>query len=136
MDARTEVVFFDGGCGVCHAFVKFVVPRDRKGAFHFAPLGGETFQRVIPAEARATLPDSVVVKTSDGRVLVRSRAVLHVLRELGGGWRVLAAVSWLVPRFLRDAVYDLVAAVRRRIVAPPPDVCPILPPALRSRFAP
>jgi predicted DCC family thiol-disulfide oxidoreductase YuxK len=136
MDAEPEVVFFDGGCGMCHAFVKFVVPRDRNGVFHFAPLGGETFQRVVPAAAREGLPDSVVVKTNDGQVLVRSRAVLHVLRALGGGWRVLAVVSAIVPRFLRDAVYDLIAAVRRRIVTPPPDVCPVLPPALRSRFAP
>ncbi len=130
-----DYVFYDGGCGICHAFVKFVVPRDRDGAFRFAPLGGETFLRVIPEGSRE-LPDSVVVATTDHRVLVRSAAVLHVLRRLGGGYWLLAVLSRAVPRFLRDAVYDAVAAARKRLLAPPPEVCPILPPELRSRFAP
>jgi predicted DCC family thiol-disulfide oxidoreductase YuxK len=57
-----------------------------------------------------------------------------VLERLGGGWRVLARLGGLVPRPIRDAVYDLVARVRYRVFGRKDDACPIIPEALRSRF--
>ncbi|HZT29585.1 MAG TPA: DCC1-like thiol-disulfide oxidoreductase family protein [Bryobacteraceae bacterium] len=132
-----ELIFYDGHCGLCHGFVKFALARDREGArFRFAPLQGETVRERVPENARAALPDSVVVLTSDGRLLVRSTAVLHVLRQLGPFWRLLAAVCILTPRAWRDWAYDRVAALRRRLFAPPPDVCPLVPAEWRGRFLP
>jgi len=129
-----ETVFFDGGCGLCHGFVRFVVARDRDAAFAFAPLGGTTFAATFDAAERARIPDSVVVRATDGRTLVRSAAVVHVLRRLGGGWRVAADALWLVPRPVRDAGYRAVAVARRRLFAAPADACPVVPPDLRARF--
>jgi predicted DCC family thiol-disulfide oxidoreductase YuxK len=116
--------------------VRFVVAADPAGAFRFAPLGGETFLAQVPPDRRGGLPDSIVVRRRDGALLVRSDAALHVLERLGGGWRALGALLRLVPRPLRDAAYDFVAGRRLRWFAPPEDACPIVPPQLRSRFAP
>jgi len=77
-----------------------------------------------------------VLVTTEGRVLVRSAAVLHILRRLGGPWAALAAVGSLVPRPLRDALYDLIARVRLRLFARPDDWCPLVPKELRARFLP
>jgi predicted DCC family thiol-disulfide oxidoreductase YuxK len=131
-----DLLFYDGGCGLCHRSVRFVAPRDPDGHFRFAPLGGETFIALVPPDARGTLPDSVVVRRRDGALLVRSDAVLHILRRLGGGWRALAAVLSLVPRALRDAGYDWLARNRARWFARPDEACPIVPAHLRARFAP
>lgn len=130
-----EVVFYDGHCGLCHRFVRFVLAEDRGGmAFRFAPLDGAALRRAVPEAERAALPDSVVVLGADGTLLVRSAAALHVARRLGGWWRVLAAPAALIPRSVRDLVYDGVAAVRHRLFRRPADACPLLPPSLRSRF--
>ena len=130
-----EVLFYDGGCGLCHRAVRFILWADPEGrAFRFAPLGGVTFQAQVPASERAHLPDSLVVRTAEGGLLTRSAGVLHILRRLGGGWRVLAALFGLVPRPLRDAAYDFVARIRLRLFARPEDACPVVPPALRGRF--
>ena len=64
----------------------------------------------------------------------RSDAALHLLHRIGGGWRRVAALGRLVPRGLRDAVYDLVARVRYRVFGRKDEACPVIPPALRSRF--
>jgi predicted DCC family thiol-disulfide oxidoreductase YuxK len=133
---REDLVFFDGTCGLCHHFVRFAIARDRDGRFHYAPLGGATFERLVLPEVRAALPDSVVVAPRAGGLLVRSDAALHVLRRLGGVYAGLAAVGGLVPRFVRDAVYDLVARFRRDLFAAPVMVCPVVPSALRDRFEP
>jgi predicted DCC family thiol-disulfide oxidoreductase YuxK len=133
----TEYLFYDGHCGLCHRAVKFVLKHDRSGrAFRFAPLQGETFAARVPAERRAGLPDSIVVLTDDGSLLVRSAAFLHILRRLGGGWVAVASVLGVIPRGLRDFVYDLVARIRYRVFGRRDDVCPIVPPELRARFDP
>jgi len=130
-----DLVFYDGGCGLCHRAVKFFVRRDRDGSrFRFAPLGGATFAAEIDEAVARTLPDSIVVVTSAGDVIVRSTAALHLLRRLGSGWRVMAGIISVLPRFLRDAAYDVIASVRLRLFARPTDACPVLPPELRGRF--
>ena len=69
-------------------------------------------------------------------MLLRSDAFLHILRRLGGGWKVFAGVLGVIPRPLRDAAYDFIARVRYRIFGKREDVCPIVPPDLRARFDP
>lgn len=113
-----------------------MIRRDREGRFRYAPLQGTTFAAAVPAATRATLPDSIVLRAADGRLLVRSAAVLHVLRRLGGGWAGAAAAAALVPGFLRDLIYDGVARLRHALFAPPAAVCPIVPAPLRDRFDP
>jgi predicted DCC family thiol-disulfide oxidoreductase YuxK len=135
--APTEILFYDGHCGLCHRAVKFVLRHDRSGtAFRFAPLQGETFQSRIPPEKRAALPDSVVVLTAAGTLLVRSAAFLHILRRLGGGWKILAGALGVIPRPALDAAYNVVARIRYRIFGARDDLCPLVPPALRARFDP
>jgi predicted DCC family thiol-disulfide oxidoreductase YuxK len=134
---NTEILFYDGHCGLCHGAVKFVLKHDRSGqAFRFAPLQGVTFQSRVSASQRANLPDSVVVLTDDGTLLMRSNAFVHILRRLGGGWRLLAGVLAVIPRPLRDVVYNFIAQIRYRVFGTRDDLCPIVPPDLRARFDP
>jgi predicted DCC family thiol-disulfide oxidoreductase YuxK len=122
---------------LCHRAVKFVLKHDRSGrAFRFAPLQGATFQSRVPAADRADLPDSVVVLTADGSLLVRSDAFVHILRRLGGGWRIPAGVLAVVPRPLRDVVYNFIARTRYSVFGKRDDLCPIVPADLRARFDP
>ena len=133
--AQTERIFYDGPCGLCQRFVRFVVQQDRTGAkFRFAPLHGPTFESVVPVERRAALPDSMVVFTSDNRLLIRSNGVIHVLRRLGGFWKFVAVAASIIPRPLRDAVYDFVTRIRHRVFGRVDNVCPLTPPELRARF--
>jgi predicted DCC family thiol-disulfide oxidoreductase YuxK len=132
-----ETLFYDGHCGLCHRAVKFVLRHDPEGAaFRFAPLQGPTFQAAVPAAQRAALPDSMAVRTLDGRLLLKSEAWLHIMRRLGGIWKLIGSVCSIVPRFIRDWGYDFVAAVRFRIFGRRDDLCPLIPPALRNRFLP
>lgn len=134
--ARPVRVFYDGSCALCHGFVRFLLAEDRAGLVRFAPLGGPTFERELAPGARAALPDSVVVLDDEGRPLVRSQGVRHVLATLGGAWRVLAVLQGLFPRALRDLVYDATARVRKSVFGTKADVCPLMPRELGARFDP
>jgi predicted DCC family thiol-disulfide oxidoreductase YuxK len=90
----------------------------------------------VSAGDRAGLPDSLVLRTAEGSLRVKSAAVLESLRCLGGASKLLAAIAGLVPTRLADGLYDAVARVRSRCFEVPADACPAVPPGLRERFLP
>jgi len=120
----TPVLLYDGECGLCAGSVQFILrhePPHRRRALLFAPLQGELGESVRSRHRELAQVDSVVwfePSLSGGRVLYHSAAGLAVLRHLGGFWRVLATLGWLVPRPLRDAVYRAIARRRFDLVAP------------------
>ncbi len=142
MPVLPEIIYYDGSCGLCHRWVKFVMPRDPEGErFRFAPLQGSTFAAAVDQATRDRLPDSIIVQRHEEApgseaLLIKSTAVLHILTRLGGGWRVLAWLGKWVPRRWRDFCYDRVARVRHRVFKRPPDACPMMPPERRDRFLP
>jgi predicted DCC family thiol-disulfide oxidoreductase YuxK len=127
------IVYFDGLCNLCDGFVRFLLARDRHRHYRFAPLQGETAR--VRLEGRFTAGDlPTVVLEEPRRFRVRSDAALAILSGLGGIWR-LAAVLRIVPRRLRDAVYDYIARKRfewygRR------DACRVPTPEEQVRFLP
>jgi predicted DCC family thiol-disulfide oxidoreductase YuxK len=107
-------MLYDGVCGLCHRAVSWLLAHDRRGAFHYAPLQGETaaaLRRLHP-EIPSELATMVLVE--DGRVHLRARAVLHAARHLGAPWRWVAPLRHL-PAFLLDPFYWIVAKTRYRI---------------------
>jgi len=131
----TDYLFYDGTCGLCHGAVKFAMKHDTGGTlFRFAPLQGTTFERCIGPATRAGIPDSLVILTSGGDVLVRSDATIHLLRRIGGVWSALGGAIALLPRAIRDAAYNAIAAVRYRIFGRKGDLCPVMTPEERKRF--
>lgn len=139
-DRPTNVVFFDGVCGLCNRFVDFVLSRDRRGAIRFAPLQGDTAKRVLSGDCRAVSSetqtfDTVVWLDSSSREFVRSAAAVRVLWRIGGVWSLIGWLLWLIPRPLRDVGYRLVAANRFRLFGKK-ETCRLPSPAERERFLP
>jgi predicted DCC family thiol-disulfide oxidoreductase YuxK len=131
--APTDVLLYDGECGMCDRAVSFVLPRDRQARFRFAPLQGPWAQDLLTRLGRPTAAfDTMLVATRDGHLLERSAAIFHVLRGLGGGWRLLALARFL-PRGLTDWAYDQIAR-RRLSFFGKLDTCRIPAPAERARF--
>lgn len=115
------IVFFDGVCGLCNQFVDFLLRIDRKGVLRFAPLQGETADRLIAegngrANAGLSRDD---LESLDSVVFVHrkqafrgSSAVVQIFAQLGWFWRVVSFLMWIVPRPIRDAVYRFIARNR------------------------
>lgn len=132
----SERIYYDGNCGLCHWAVKFVLKREREPVFRFAALHGETFAREVPVELQDNLPDSVVVQLESGKLLTKFRGARHILLEVGGPWKFLGHLLWIVPPFFGDLVYDFIARIRHRIFARPEGTCPLVPPEQQKRFDP
>jgi len=108
-----RLILYDGACGLCLGAVGWLRRHDRDGALRFEPLQGD-----VAARARARHPElppgvETVVLLEDGRVELRSRAILGALRHLPAPWRWLAVMRRL-PRWMLDPAYRLVARLRPR----------------------
>ncbi len=104
-----HIVFFDGVCGLCNHFIDFLLKEDQYDVLQFAPLQGETVKNYVPNLDTKNL--STVIFYSNGKTYEQSDAVLALMYELGGIWR-LAIVFRIIPAFIRDAVYRFIAQNR------------------------
>ena len=110
---RENIVFIDGYCIVCNRFADFVLKADRKFRFHLATIQGATFESVRARYPELNEPpDSIIIKIGD-RIFSKSTGVLKLMGMLPFPYNILKAFL-LVPRVVRDPVYDLVARKRYR----------------------
>lgn len=105
------VVLIDGSCALCNGAAAWLARRNVDGAMIFATNQGEVAR--IAGEPPGGDMGTIVVWNGSRR-LVRSAAVLVLLRALGGGWQFLAWLACLCPSALRDFLYDQVARRRHR----------------------
>jgi predicted DCC family thiol-disulfide oxidoreductase YuxK len=132
------IVLYDGVCALCNGIVRFILARDPRGIFRFAALQGDLARGTLARHGRN--PDDLdtfclVLEpgTPAERILDRSTAAAYVLSQLGGLWTAVAGLLRVVPRGLRDGVYDIVAR-RRYETFGKYDVCPLPRPEHRARF--
>ena len=114
------ILLYDGVCGLCNRLVRFILRRDLEGIFRFASLQSGFAARILQRHgADATDLDTVYVVVNpdqpDETLLARSDAVIFILKQLGGFWRLAGFLAQLKPRFLRDWGYRVVARNRYRV---------------------
>ena len=108
-----KIVLFDGVCNLCSNSVQFILKRDKKNQFLFGSLQGKCGQQLLGSyKLPATEFNSFMLIEGD-KLYTRSSGALRMLKHLGGAWGILYAFI-IVPRFLRDAVYNLIAKNRYR----------------------
>ena len=137
MGAASPVLLYDGACGFCAESVQLVLRHDRRRSLRFAALQGAYGVALRARHPELDGVDSMVwVEPSAAgdasQVLVRSDAAIRVARYLGGWWNLVLALR-ILPHPLRDALYNLVARHRHRLLSGGPS-CLIPAPEVRERF--
>ncbi|CAE6791183.1 MAG: DUF393 domain-containing protein [Nitrospira sp.] len=129
--ALERLIVFDGLCKWCNAWVTFIMARDR-GRFRFATLQSDKGQALLRLLGLPIQDFETFLLLERGQVFTKSTAALRIARRLSGGWP-LCALLVLVPRSLRDIVYDYVARHRYRLMGKS-KACRIPTAEERSRF--
>lgn len=128
------VLLYDGLCPLCNRAVRAVIRHDPAARIRYASLEGSFARRVIEAHPELHGVDTMMFVTRDGNdrqtVRVKSEAALAVAKELG--WSAVTHLA-RIPRPLRDAIYDAVAAVRYRTFGRYGE-CPVPARDVRDRF--
>jgi predicted DCC family thiol-disulfide oxidoreductase YuxK len=110
----SDILFFDGVCGLCHRLVQFVLREDREHRFLLSPLQGATMDKLKRSYAGCVEDNTMLVLRFSGtesQLLARSDAALYVLSRLPR-FKRFARLGLIFPRFIRDAAYRAIATVR------------------------
>ncbi len=108
---KDQLVIFDGVCNLCNGTVQFIIKRDRKKKFLFTTCQSIVAQDILKHHGFPATDQSTVVYVKNGVPCFKSKAVLGILKDLGCGWNLLYILI-VIPPFIRDFVYDIVAKNR------------------------
>lgn len=104
-----NIVFFDGVCSFCNQSVDFLIKIDKKNRLKFASLQGETAKSKLNQSTLDQI-DSIVYY-QESKIYTKSKAIIKLLIDIGGIWKV-AYLGYIIPNFIRDYLYDLIARNR------------------------
>lgn len=128
-----NLILFDGVCNLCNGSVLFIIKRDAKDLFRFASLQsdlGQSFLKKNNSQPEPSLK-SIILVTPEAKVYTKSSAALRIAKHLPG-WKWMA-VFLVLPRFLRDFVYDIIARNRYSWFGKREE-CMVPTPELKAKF--
>jgi predicted DCC family thiol-disulfide oxidoreductase YuxK len=114
---KKYIILFDGTCKLCNNVVKFISKNDSRKIFCFIPLESEKASEYLIRYSKKNINKGSVLLIQDEKIYTKSNAVLHILKCLDGLWP-LFFVFIIVPGFIRDPVYDIIAKYRYRWFGP------------------
>jgi len=110
----TSLILFDGVCNLCCGWVQFLIRVDKNERFKFAALQSDAAKRALTAHGLVNVSPETVIFLRGNRYFYASTAVLEILHDIGGAWKILFLFR-LIPRFIRDYVYRFIASRRYEI---------------------
>ncbi|WP_310991912.1 thiol-disulfide oxidoreductase DCC family protein [Aequorivita marina] len=132
MSHNYKIVLFDGVCNLCNGAVNFVIKRDKKQVFKFAALQSEVGRELASKfKLDTSKMDSIILIDGD-KHYKKSSAALHIAKHLGGTYPLLFGFM-IIPKFIRNAVYDYIAKNRYKWFGKK-DACMIPTEELKGRF--
>jgi predicted DCC family thiol-disulfide oxidoreductase YuxK len=126
------VVLFDGVCNFCNYWVNFAIKRDPKKKLRFTPLQGNSAKTLLAQHGISVTDMNTVIFIEKGKVYTQSSAALRIAKNLAGGWKLLYGLM-IIPKFLRDAAYNIIARNRYRWYGKK-DTCMVPTQELKDRF--
>lgn len=106
-----RVIVFDGVCNWCNFWVTFTIARDPSGKFKFGLLQSDQARQIMNALGLSVDHIETFFLLERGEVYQKSTAALRVLRQYSGFWPLLYCCI-VIPRAIRDTVYDFIARHR------------------------
>ncbi len=127
-----KIILFDGVCIFCNYWVRFVFKYNRKKNIYFLPLQNEKAKQLIPNDLKVNELNSVVYY-NQGNIYTLSTAALKILGELNVPLKIVSIIGLLIPKFIRDRIYNFIARNRYKWFGKTEE-CPIPTAKLKERF--
>ena len=108
-----KIVFFDGHCNLCNRAVQFILRFDRSKKIYLSSIQSKFSHEIFTEHNISSDLDSIVY-LRNGKVFIKSDAALNIMWDFNGIWRV-SYILFIIPKFIRDYFYDLIAKYRYTI---------------------
>lgn len=111
MNAKNQLIIFDGFCKLCSRSVRFINTRDKKKTFSFIPLHDKKEIKIPGITGYDKNIPTTLFLVKNGKVYQKSDALLHIALCLGFPLNLLYLLI-VIPSFIRDWVYMIVSKHR------------------------
>ena len=105
------LLFFDGVCNLCNSSVQTIIKKDRHQKFKFASIQSDAAKEILLQFDNFNSSIDSIILINNGKLFYKSSAVLRVCKILGSVYSFLI-IFWLIPKPIRDWMYDFVAKNR------------------------
>ena len=112
MEGDANILFFDGECGLCNRTIQLILKHEKDSTLKFSSLQSSFAEKTFAEMNDGNFGDSILLY-SNGRIYSKSTAALFLIPFLKWYFKPLV-VFWLIPKYLRDLIYDLIARNRKR----------------------
>ena len=114
MLGKSNIVLFDGICVLCNASVNFLYNKINLADYEF--VGSNTLQgeKLIEKFNLKDLTLYTVVLIKDNRIYTHSDALIKILNDLPGKWKLLKIFK-IIPKIIRDKIYSYIVNNRYKI---------------------
>ena len=126
------LVLFDGVCNLCNSSVQYVIKHDRYNKFKFASLQSDAAKEILLQFNVNNSDLNSIILIDNNKIFKKSLAVLRLLKILGGVYTLLY-IFIIIPKPLRDWVYDYIAKNRYKWYGKK-DSCMIPTKELKNKF--
>ena len=108
-----NIILFDGECGLCALSVQLILKHERNKSLKFASLQSSYAKSIFTEFNMSSNYDESILLYNKGMIYTKSKAILMIIPFLR--WYFYPTlIFWLIPNFIRDFVYDLIARNRKR----------------------
>ncbi len=107
------VILYDGICNLCNSSVRFILKHDTREKFLFSSLQSDASKKLLLHLNYKIIEMNSILLVENGQIHEKSDAVLKIASGLRFPWN-LTTVFRILPRKVRDSIYDSVARNRYR----------------------
>lgn len=112
----SSIVFFDGVCNFCNATVDWIWKRNKKENLYFSPLQSNFARKFLKENDIPDIDFRTIYFYDKGTLYARSKAVLRIMTNCNGIIKFTGILLNIVPAFIRDFFYNIIARNRHRIL--------------------
>ncbi|MDP1800367.1 MAG: DCC1-like thiol-disulfide oxidoreductase family protein [Bacteroidota bacterium] len=128
---KQPILLFDGECGFCNKSLLYFLKYEKNKTMHFAPLKSKVGKE-LKAYFEIEEKTDTVILIRDHSAFIKSCAALRLFPYMKGLWPLMV-IFVVIPPFIRNWVYDLIAKKRMKIIGRVQN-CEMLPKEDTERF--
>lgn len=129
---QKQIILFDGVCNFCNYWINFIIKHDNKDVFKFAALQSDFAKDYLDKFGYTTNRFDTFILIEEDEHFIKSTAALKIAKQLKG-WIKLFSIFIIIPSFLRNPFYNLIAKNRYKIFGKK-EACRIPAPEEKSKF--
>jgi len=130
---QQKIILFDGVCNLCNGSVIFILQGERRPSFKFASIQSEAGKELLNWCGLPVDYNQAVILIDTGKTYLGSTAALKIGQTLKFPWSLLSSAGFIVPKFIRDWIYNQIATHRYQWFGKR-DVCMLPTESLKTRF--